>query len=277
MTILLKSPSASGVQERVTYTTNSKGQKVKVITKVKVTEIKRRIPKRVQERKNLPRFGEAKIGEENVTLISPDFVSMEHPADQEVENAEDPGLAKTLANFINKQAEKKLIRDNDLEDVDMPPADEPETPVSSGGAGVYVPPSLRQAAAASSSAGPVDEMADTTTLRVSNLTKAVTEVDLRDLFERFGRISRVSLPLDAEKLSKGYAYIAYVRREDAEKAMDRLQGYGYDHLILKIEWAKPPKEGGGGGGMGSSYSSGYGKKLAQDTSEKATFFSQQNR
>lgn len=261
----------------MTYTTNAKGQKVKVITKVKITEIKRRVPKRVQERKNIPRFGDAKVGEENVTLISPDFVTMEHPLDQETESAEDPGIARTLANFISKQAEKKLFRDNDLEEETPAPAEE-ENIFGSSAPGVYVPPSLRNAAAAgASSSGPVDEMADTTTLRVSNLTKAVTEADLRDLFERFGRIRHVSLPLDFEKNPKGYAFIAFVRREDAEKAMDRLQGYGYDHLILKIEWAKPPREGGGGGGMNSTYQSGYGRKLAQDTNDKATFFSQHNR
>ena len=65
-----------------------------------------------------------------------------------------------------------------------------------------------------------------------------------------------------------------------------MQGYGYDHLILKLEWAKPSSDsrgggGGGGGGRGeggsggagaglesSQFRSGYGKALAQDTKQR---------
>ena len=30
----------------------------------------------------------------------------------------------------------------------------------------------------------------------------------------------------------------FVYRKDAKKAIDVLNGFGYDHLILKVEWAK---------------------------------------
>ena len=118
---------------------------------------------------------------------------------------------------------------------------------------------------------------------MSNLTKAVTEDDLRDLFDRFGRILRISLPKIEEwdeverqtvKVPRGFAYIAFARHDDAERAIETLQGYGYDHLILKLEWAKPTKpDGGGGGGMNPSFMSGYGTRLAQDTTEKVTYHS----
>ena len=50
----------------------------------------------------------------------------------------------------------------------------------------------------------------------------------------------------------GFAFVSFVHRQDAERAMQALQGHGYDHLILKIEWAKPsaPKPDAGGGGEG---------------------------
>ena len=32
------------------------------------------------------------------------------------------------------------------------------------------------------------------------------------------------------------------RREDAAKAIDKLDGYGYDNLILRVEWAQPRAE-----------------------------------
>merc|ERR1712216_1041543 len=101
-----------------------------------------------------------------------------------------------------------------------------------------------------------------------------------ELFERFGRIFRIYLAKDRETgESRGFAFVSFSRREDAERAMNALQGYGYDHLILKIEWAKPSnKEGTGGGGgggdigsQGTTFRSGYGKALAQDTKEKVSF------
>ena len=38
---------------------------------------------------------------------------------------------------------------------------------------------------------------------------------------------------------KGFAFINYYRQEDAAKAITTLNGFGYDHLILNVEWAKP--------------------------------------
>jgi RNA recognition motif-containing protein len=95
-------------------------------------------------------------------------------------------------------------------------------------------------------------------------------------------VFRVSLPRverkddygNIYKEPRGFAYIAFTTRQDAEIAMDKLQGYGYDHLILKLEWAKPPSaEGGGGGGDRPQFRSGYGEKLAQETKEQVSFAS----
>jgi hypothetical protein len=46
----------------------------------------------------------------------------------------------------------------------------------------------------------------------------------------------------------------------------------YDHLILKIEWAKPsaPKDP---GAEQTQFRSGYGQALAQDTKEKVSYAS----
>ncbi len=278
---------SSGIKETVSYTVNSKGQKVKVITKVKVTELKRRVPRRVAARKNLPRFGLAKDNDDKVTLRSPDFVAMEHPSDQLADDAADPSLAKTLANFISKQNEKKLMQAVDLDSWgNSEPAVDPsvDTKPSTSSAGKYVAPGSRPGGSASIMNGVDDgnqNKGTENTLRVSNLTKVATEDDIRDLFERFGKILRVSIPMEEDRekdkdgkvvmVPRGYAYLVFARREDAEMALERLNGHGYHHLILKVEWAKPPREG---GGMSSTFQSGYGKKLAQDTSEKAKFFSQ---
>lgn len=248
------------------------------MTKVRVKEFKTRVPLRVQARKNLPRFGDAKIGEENVTLPSRDFVSIEHPDDSINEDADDPTLAKTLANFISKQQERGMAREHDIGDVFEETVGEDGAPVVKSDR--YVAPGARGGAVSSGrdfGFGDKDKDGTENTLRVSNLTKAVTEDDLRELFERYGRIHRVSLPRvekDGVKEPRGFAYIAFARHEDAEKALEQLQGHGYDHLILKLEWAKQTKsdEGGGGGG-GNKFMSGYGKQLVQDTKEKVYYAS----
>ena len=216
---------------------------------------------------------------------------MEHPDDQLVEDAEDQAV-NTLQGFILKQQERALEREHDLENFDdfdeallaeNSETVENNTAEEPSSSGKYVPPSKKEGAKASTgtSNNNSDREAENT-LRVSNLTKAVTEDDLRELFCRYGRISRISLPKlerkdergNIYKEPKGFAYIAFMSRADAEVAMEALQGHGYDHLILKIEWAKAPdasqvKES----GLGRGYTSGYGEKLAQDTKEKVSFAS----
>lgn len=257
----------SGIKERVKFVTNSKGQKVKITTKVRVREARFKVPHRIEARKNLPKFGVARTSDEKVTTPSRDFILMEHPNDQLNESDE---FTRNVQAF---RAEYKLSEfDEDIAEPE--PSPEEDQPESGPKPGVYVPPSKK------GSGSKMNDSSEGTenTLRVSNLTKAVTEEDLRDLFERFGRIHRISLPKVEEKgvkVPRGFAYIAFARREDAEVAMNRLQGYGYDHLIIKIEWAKPGA--GMGGGMNSSYVSGYGQKLAQETTEKVFFSSTKDR
>lgn len=40
---------------------------------------------------------------------------------------------------------------------------------------------------------------------------------------------------------KGFAYVHFKFRADAAKAVQVLNGHGYDHLILNAEWSKPPQ------------------------------------
>lgn len=266
------------------------------------------MPKRVAGRKNLPRFGDAKAGEENVTLVSKDLIFMEHPDDVLTEDVDDPTLAKTLANFILKQQESKLARDSDVDGMLFNENGDLISPGGNGEDGAaktdrYVAPGARAGAlGGAGGAGGAAALGGTTlenafmnqakdreaenTIRVSNLTKQATEDDLRELFEPFGRVFRISLPraerMDSQgnivKEPRGFAYIAYVNKQDAERAMERLQGYGYDHLVLKLEWAQATKKEfpGGAAPPGDNsmrYASGYGKALAQDTKEKVVYAS----
>lgn len=123
-------------------------------------------------------------------------------------------------------------------------AEEEEGPKEGGlgtGGGGYVPPHLRKGAGASSGErmGGKYERDDLATLRVTNVSEFAEENDLREIFERFGRVTRVFLAKDRDTgRAKGFAFISFQERSDAAKACEKIDGYGYGHLILRVEFAK---------------------------------------
>lgn len=59
-------------------------------------------------------------------------------------------------------------------------------------------------------------------LQVSELAE---EQDLRDMFERFGRVTRVFLAKDRDTgRAKGFAFISFQERTDAAKACEKMDG-----------------------------------------------------
>lgn len=136
------------------------------------------------------------------------------------------------------------------------------------GSSSYVPPHLRgkAGAAGGEKMGGRFEKDDLATLRVTNvrslhspaiimvfsyLNYSVTalliyqydeqvselaeENELRDLFERFGRVTRVFLARDREtQRAKGFAFISYADRGDAQLACDKMDGcmFSPDHARL---------------------------------------------
>lgn len=65
-------------------------------------------------------------------------------------------------------------------------------------------------------------------LQVSELAE---EQELRDLFERFGRVTRVFLARDREtQRAKGFAFISYADRGDAARACEKMDGCMFSSL-----------------------------------------------
>lgn len=255
------------------------GQMIKTITKVRVSTADVREHKDVAKRRKWKKFGQAALDEDtsNVTIQSRDDIFLDDPnADTDLQD-EDPSkaLAGNLNAFWAKQQRRQLERkyDVDVEEGGEKKEEKGWTQVTaSGGTAKYVPPSQRGGAAGSKLPDrPRTE--DVNTIRVTNISENTTEADLQELFQPFGRISRVYLAKDKETMiSRGFAFVSFVHKEDAAKAMDKLQGFGYDHLILKLEWARPsaPKDP---ASSGTEFRSGYGKALAQDTKEKVSYAS----
>lgn len=276
---------SKGIQIVTSYRQHPKNasQLLKTITKVKVTTQKLREATAVEERRKWKKFGDAVKDDtaapgQRSTIISKDDIFIEDPnADVDLQD-EDPSLSisTNLNEFWEKQRRREMERQAGLDGADTT-AGGGWTQVGAGGgtasasAGKYIPPSQR--AALASGVKPERRTDDLNTIRVTNISENTTEADLQDLFKPFGRISRVYLAKDKETLqSRGFAFVSFVNKEDAARAMDKLQGYGYDHLILKLEWARPnaPKDP---ATSGSEYRSGYGKALAQDTKEKVSYAS----
>jgi translation initiation factor 3 subunit G len=107
--------------------------------------------------------------------------------------------------------------------------------------GKYVPPSMR------GGRGPGESMSrpsggsrdDLPTLRVTNLSEDTQEADLRELFGGFGRVARVYVGRDRETgAGKGFAFVSFEERANAQRAMEKVHGRGYDNLILSVQWSR---------------------------------------
>jgi len=93
---------------------------------------------------------------------------------------------------------------------------------------LYTPPSRRGDA--------------TTDIRVNGIAEDTTEDDIRRIFSKYGRIAKVHLVRDREtREMRGFGFVTFVNREDAEKGMKGLQGFGWSNIIWRLEWAQPSK------------------------------------
>jgi RNA recognition motif-containing protein len=98
---------------------------------------------------------------------------------------------------------------------------------------------------------------------VGNLSRDVTEEDLRGAFEAFGQVASVSIITD--KLSgqpRGFAFVEMPAKTEAQSAISGLNGKELKGRELNVNEARPrsegPRGGGGGGGGGRGPGGGGG-------------------
>lgn len=165
--------------------------------------------------------------------------------EEALKNCENLFKEKKVWTDINK--EKQLERDNEGSAPAAPAApgapaapaaDAAAAPTKTDGPAKYVPPAVARAQQGGKAGGKGND--PEASLRITNLSEDVREGDLQDLFGQFGRLQRVYLAKDMQTfVSKGFAFVTYYNRADAQKAIDKLNGHGYDNLILQVQWAKP--------------------------------------
>ena len=100
-----------------------------------------------------------------------------------------------------------------------------------------------------------------TKLFVGNLDFKVTENDLQDAFAAHGTVVEANLITDRTTgRPRGFAFVTMNSPEEAQKAIDALNGKELGGRALSVNIARPREERpGGGGGGGRGYGGGGGR------------------
>lgn len=76
-------------------------------------------------------------------------------------------------------------------------------------------------------------------LKVDNLTYRTTPEDLKRAFERYGDVGDVYIPRDRfNRESRGFAFVRFYSKRDAEDAMDSMDGAMMDGREVKVQMAR---------------------------------------
>lgn len=225
------------------YKVNKDDKRVKVVRTYKIT--KHVVSKSVARRKKLPKFGDSINDSEgpnpHTTFVSDDINL------QLITNKEEEKSSDAVMDPKNQFAKCRYCNEahfttncpfrhttSYIEKIlDTKPATSASANESlSSKPGKYIAPFNR---VDQKNAGGKGGRDDTTAIRISNLSESTSDADLEDLTSKFGKKSKMYLAKDKNTgLCKGFAYVHFHNKEDAEAAIRTLDGFGYDHLILKV-------------------------------------------
>lgn len=253
--LLESKPDENGIKTVIEYIERD-GKSYKVTKRVRQTTVTKWTNPEMLARKTMKKFGKAANAkpedEANHITRSEEEVPIElckkHAAMVVTNDAEDKFLEESLdiceKLFSVKKAwtdinrDKQVSRETDGPEEKKEAAATAAAPTEEKAKSAYVPPSLRGKGDGKGK-GDLAQQQEAS-LRITNLSEDVKEGDLQELFGGCGRLQRVYLAKDATTgLSRGFAFVTYYQREDAQKAIDKLNGHGYDNLILQVQWAKP--------------------------------------
>jgi len=180
--------------------------------------------RRIEHRKNNMRhFGAAKNKDgidSAVTIYTTTDVFIESPFAKQTDVAESllKNMEKTRIQRSMKKFQSDLLVTNNS----------------------YIPPGKREGANKKMASGTKMTEKDFHTLRVTNVSLDTTEDELGNLFARYGQLTRVKLMVDYRG-NGNFAFISFSSTVDALEAKNKLQGYGLNHSILKIDTAVQKK------------------------------------
>lgn len=261
-----------GTKTTITYMLNENGLKVKTTRRIRLVTHREVVNPRVAQRKTWSKFGLSEkdgagpqpdttsVGENIILKLSTNWKkdtkdeAKDAQANSMKEQLKDKSVKCRICNgehFTARCPYKDTMAPVGAEgaagDVAAGMGDDPMAAGGGGAAGKkgsYVPPAMRAGGGAGEKmdggpGGKFGERDDLATLRVTNVSEMAEENELRDMFERFGRVTRVFLAKDRDTgMAKGFAFISFADRTDAVKAANKMDGYGFKHLILRVEFAK---------------------------------------
>lgn len=204
---------------------NSENQKIKRVTKIEKQNKVSRIPKRVIERRNLPKFGKALNSNDGVTMLGDEI---------QIEMVKDDGQS---VNDINKKLRQmKEIKDNpgmkfserrklkEYQSNNYNITEPPKEPVSTK----YTPPGKRDKK---------NNREKKYTVHISGFMPDFTKSELLDLIPRYLHVSKVTLPIFNNKC-KGYGFVDVNNEQDMNRIIELLDKKPYKHMILHANCKK---------------------------------------
>lgn len=230
--------------------------KYKVVTTFKV--VTKNVSRPIAERKKWKKFGQCKNdgpGPNVSTTYVADEVLMQfirnRSGEQQLDMGDEGSKTATTAggSFTHcrycKSDEhwsvscpyKSMYAKDDEEDVESKEKDTKLGPAVPG-SGKYVAPGMRGDRPAIT--GGAERRSEENTCRVTNLPEECDESELRALFGTVGTVNRVFIAKDKHtNKPKGFAFVTFEHRSQTEAAIQKLNGYKLDHLVLKVEWTRP--------------------------------------
>lgn len=251
---------ASGIKKLIEYKFNEDGKKVKIVKTYKIET--RKVSQSIAKRKTWKKFGAAygdPPGPNPANTVISEDIFMQFVHAKDMQEPDDDPLARlkgqkmvscrickgdhwtTKCPYKDSLAPLQESLDAEKKKEEQTAAGPNQQTAAAGPRpGKYVPPSLREGGNRKGESMSLKNRDETATIRVTNLSEDTRETDLQDLFRPFGSIARIFLAKDkVTGQSKGFAFINFHHREDAARAIAGVSGFGYDHLILNVEWAKP--------------------------------------
>ena len=98
---------------------------------------------------------------------------------------------------------------------------------------------------------------------VGNLSFGATEDAIRQMFEAYGTVDRVSVVTDSDTgQARGFGFVEMANNAEGDRAIAELNGRELDGRALNVNEARPKEDrggfGGGGGGRGKGGGGGFG-------------------
>ncbi|KAL2919894.1 hypothetical protein HK105_200811 [Polyrhizophydium stewartii] len=241
-----------------TYSFSEKNEIIKNVKRIRKKLVKTAVNHAVAERKKWKKFGEsaglpAGPDTNSTSLGEVVFLKLSWNTREQAKAAESEAKTPALAGNTNimcrickgehwttkcpyKDTYKPINEIKDASDLAK------EDKAAGAGPSKYVAPGARSRAAGGPDLGTsmrTERRDDANTIRISNLSEDTTEDDVRALVSKFGSTSRVFVAWDRDLgVCKGFAFVGFYDKSAAERAIEKLNGYGYDNLILRVEWSK---------------------------------------